>query len=312
MPAPRRARGSKRDAARDRIVGVLVGVALSATALACSSSEPTAVGSKVVSRAPVRNATFSFVVIGDFGTGEPAEEEVARAVRAWHEERGVDALVTTGDNVYESGHPRFFGDAWAEPYGWVGDAGLDVIASLGNHDIRTADGRFVMELLEMPDRWYSVVVGDAEVFVLDANRPESAEQAEWLRGALAASRATWKIVVFHHPAFSCSKHDGEPEVQSVWVPLFEREGVDLVLNGHDHNYQRFSELNGVTYVVTGGGGNADLYDIEDCPAGYPRRVVANDDDHHFVAVEGSARRVRLRSIATDGDAIDDVALDRAS
>lgn len=230
-------------------------------------------------------------------------------MRRWNEDHSIDALVTTGDNVYESGHPRFFGVAWEQPYGWVEDAGIEVIASLGNHDIRTQDGRFVMELLGMPARWYSVVIGDAEVFALDANYPTDPEQLEWFRDALQASEARWKIAVFHHPAFSCSRHDGEPAVQRLWVPIFERARVDLVLNGHDHNYQRFAELDGVTYVVTGGGGNPELYPVDDCPAGYPRRAVANDQDHHFVAVEGSARRLRLRAVASDGGVIDDVALE---
>jgi len=86
-------------------------------------------------------------------------------------------------------------------------------------------------------------------------------------GALARSAARWKVAVFHQPAYSCGTHGSSPEVQREWVRLFQRSGVDLVLNGHDHDYQRFAPIGGVTYVVTGGG--AELYEVGDCPAGTP-------------------------------------------
>ena len=251
----------------------------------------------------VHRPTFRLAVIGDFGTGEHSEQAVARAIR--ERRRSLDALLTTGDNVYDSGDPSDFAEAWAQPYGWVEGTGLNVIASLGNHDVQTDDGRPVMELLGMPRPWYLEIVGDADIFVLDTNRLAEADQTRWLRRALAGSRGAWKIVVFHEPAYSCSRHDGSDVVQERWVPLFEAAGIDLVVNGHDHNYQRFAEQRGVTYVVTGGGGSATLYGLDECPEDYPERVVGNDQVHHFLVIEGSARRLRTRAIAADGRVIDD-------
>ncbi len=89
---------------------------------------------------------------------------------------------------------------------------------------------------------------------------------------------------------------------------FEEAGVDLVLSGHDHNYQRFDERGGVTYVVTGGGGNSRLYELKECPADYPERLVGNAQVNHFLLVEGSARRLRVRALTGDGEVIDDFSL----
>ncbi|MBA3350486.1 MAG: metallophosphoesterase [Actinobacteria bacterium] len=283
----------------------LLGAALLLLGQACNAGGDFNTDHPSKSAHPVVRPRFGFVVIGDFGTGEASEHDVARVVHNWAQSHPVDALLTTGDNVYDSGNPRAFDDAWRRPYGWVEDSNLSVIAALGNHDIRTDGGAPVMDLLEMPHRWYSRRVGNAEVFVLDANEPELPDQLAWLQASLARSDATWKIVVFHQPAYSCSHHDGEPSIVERWVPIFEQGGVDLVLSGHDHNYQRFEGADDIAYVVTGGGGNATLYGLDACPEETPERVVANDEFHHFVAIEGSAQRLRLRAIAPDGSIIDD-------
>ena len=93
----------------------------------------------------------------------------------------------------------------------------------------------------------------------------SATETAWLEQQLSESVATWKIAVFHHPPYTCGGHAGDTRVAREWVPLFESYGVQLVLSGHDHNYQRFAARNGVTYVVHGGGA-AGLYSLRGCPA----------------------------------------------
>jgi hypothetical protein len=105
--------------------------------------------------------------------------------------------------------------------------------------------------------------------------------------------------VFHQPAYSCGRHKSSPEVQREWVGLFQRSGVDLVLNGHDHDYQRFAPIGGVTYVVTGGGG-AELYGVGDCPAGTPRPVVFNDDVHQFLYVSATASEMEGHAVSAAG------------
>jgi hypothetical protein len=247
-------------------------------------------------------------VVGDFGTGGVVEQQISDAIETWATAPRADALVTTGDNIYPAGETEDFADAWRRPYRWVSDGGFEVIASLGNHDVQADNEDEVMEVLGMPAPWYRERIGAAELFVLDSNGVADQEQVFWLQDSLAESRAAWQIAVFHQPAYSCAEYGSTEEVIEHWLPLFEAEGVDLVLNGHDHNYQRF-ESNGVTYIVTGGGG-ARLYDLDRCSAGYPRRL-AGAVEHHFVTVVGSARSMRIMARDRRGRSIDAVTLTRA-
>jgi 3',5'-cyclic AMP phosphodiesterase CpdA len=240
------------------------------------------------------------VVIGDFGTGSATERSVATGVRLWAQADPFDALVTTGDNVYPDGAPARYDAAWHEPYGWVDDEGTDIVASLGNHDSQHGHQEDVMELLGMPSPYYARVIGDAQLFVLNGNEPEDPEQLEWLRRELARSETAWQIVVFHQPAYSCGRYEPPVEIVAEWRPFFERHDVELVLNGHDHNYQRFAPQGGVVYVVTGGGG-AGLYAVRECPG----LLVHDDDKHHFLAIEGSSEELKGKVIALDGAVLDE-------
>jgi hypothetical protein len=254
--------------------------------------------------APISRPTVSLTVVGDFGTGGRAERAVAQTMHDWVDEHAVDGLVTTGDNFYPRGDPQYFMRAWDIPYGWAVSTRLEIVASLGNHDFEYRGGASVVSKLKMPGLWYQKSLGDADLFVLDANRVADPAQTRWLADHLRDSDARWQIAVFHHAAYSCSEHGSTPEIVESWVPLFENGGVDLVLNGHDHNYQRFEAEGSPTYVVTGGGG-ASLYDLEDCDFDSPDRIEADDEKYHFVAVEGDESRLRVRAIASDGEILDD-------
>src|SRR6266540_2014872 len=135
---------------------------------------------------------------------------------------------------------------------WTGTAQA-ATGTLGNHDIRVDGGRYEYDELDMPRAHYRRSAGNVTFFILNSNRVNSV-QTEWLKKVLPASTAMWKIVVFHHPAWTCGGYRSNTAIVQTWVPLFERYGVQLVLNGHDHNYQRFAPRHGVRYIVHGGGG----------------------------------------------------------
>jgi 3',5'-cyclic AMP phosphodiesterase CpdA len=259
--------------------------------------------SSACSKTPPPVAGTGVVVIGDFGTGDEAELSVSSAIRAWVRDRPFDALVTVGDNVYPDGSPSAFERAWTMPYGWVQDAGVPVIASVGNHDVHTDDGNPVMNLFEMPGPWYRQRVGPIDFFVLDANDFALPGQLEWLSDALTASTATWQVLVFHQPAYSCGKHGSKPGAERKLLPVIAGKGVDLVLNGHDHDYQRFAPIDGVTYVVAGAGG-ASLYAVGHCPAGTPDPVAANDDQHSFVYLVANRSDLAGIAVGADGTVLD--------
>ena len=219
----------------------------------------------------------------------------------WAAAHRVDALVTTGDNVYERGEPELFAAQLDQPYQELRRT-RPLWATLGNHDVSAGHGAEQLRHLGLPDLPYARSLPGLQLLFLDANRVDQA-QASWLDARLSEPGPDLRAVVFHHPAWSCSRHDTSEQVARLWVPVLEDHRVALVLNGHDHNYQRFVSPGGVTYVVTGGGGRR-LYPLDGCAGGAPERVVGLVR-HHFTAVE-----VRDGSLAVTVVADDDTVLDR--
>jgi hypothetical protein len=240
-----------------------------------------------------------FVAFGDFGGG-PAQEAVARAMERWAARHRVDALVTTGDNVYNKGEPEKFGAQLDEPYRELRRT-RPMWISLGNHDIQGGYGAEMLRHLGLPDLPYSKQLPGVQLLFLDANRPDQA-QADWLEARLAGPGPKLRVVVFHQPAWSCSRHDATQAVVDNWVPVLERHQVALVLTAHDHNYQRFTSEQGVSYVVTGGGGR-ELYELDECPPGTPQRMAAARRNH-FTAVEVRDGSLTLTAVAADDTVFD--------
>lgn len=285
-----------RPATLGRATAACVGVAL-LTLSATGAVEPRSVP-------PLPGAT-RVAVIGDFGTASPSERAIASALRASANRHGLSALVTTGDNIYPNGEPENYQDAWHEPYGWIEERGVQVVGALGNHDVRGGHASSVMQLLQMPGRWYTRVIGVLELVVLDSNALHDDTQRQFLADAMAAEKpvgAAFRVVVFHHPPFSCSLHGGDGEVVDRWLPLFEEGDVDLVLSGHEHVYQRFSLDDGDAYVVTGGGG-APLHGMRECAAGSPAPE-AFAVRHHYVLIEATPTTLRLQSLTAGGGLLD--------
>lgn len=248
--------------------------------------------------APSARGATSILAIGDFGVGGKRQREFGAAVRAYVERNPSQLLVTLGDNDYTRG--RSFASSWNASFGWLADAEVGVAGALGNHDVQVRRGRYEFGLLRMSGPYYVRRIGEVELIVLDSTAISTAQTA-WLRGMLATRAGFTRIVVLHHPPFTCGGHLGSVAVRRSWMQLFVRGGVHLVLSGHDHNYQRF-ERDGVTYVVHGGGG-AGLYTLRPCPAGYPRRVAARVG-HGFVHVTADAGSLLVRIVDLTGKTID--------
>lgn len=280
-------------------------VAVTSLLLSCAES-PSSRDSDVQA---VKGGPTRLAVVGDFGSATADEYRIARRIKMWVKNTRVHGFVTTGDNIYPDGHPDSFDAAWHEPYGWVDRRNLTKVASIGNHDHHTDEGRPVMELLDMPHGWYKRHFRHVDVLILDSNRPESERQRRWLRRTLKNSTARWQVVAWHHPPFSCGAHPGDPEMRKAFSGIIRKHGGDLVLNGHEHSYQRFEKKHGVTYVVTGGGG-AKLYDLGPCPDSGPRRVASNDQNHHYVRLFVRKDRIRIRAVSGGGKTIDRHSLTR--
>ena len=234
--------------------------------------------------------------IGDFGVGGSRQRALGAAMRRFEARNGADVLVTVGDNDYTES-PEAFRLNWTTSFGWLRAAGVRVAGALGNHDVRVQGGRYQFSLLGMPGPTYRRKVGLVELFMLDSNDVDEA-QRRWLDRALRSSRARWKVAVFHHPPFTCGAYRSHVAIVRSWVPLFERHGVQLVLSGHDHNYQRFVPRRGVSYVVHGGGVGS-YYPVTRCPRGYPRRVRGRRE-HGWLYLEFTERRALGWAVSISG------------
>jgi Calcineurin-like phosphoesterase len=254
--------------------------------------------------AAAARAATGVLAIGDFGVGGDTELHMGAAMKRFAANRSVQALITLGDNDYTRS-PRSFHRNWVASFGWAARRGLLVAGTLGNHDYEIRAGRYEFDELGMPRRYYRRRIGNIAFFLLDSNRVTT-RQTTWLHRVLARSTARWKVAAFHHPPFTCGGHSGDEEVAARWVPLFRRYGVDLVLGGHDHNYQRFSPRGGVTYVVHGGGGAA-LYSLHPCPAAYPTRVVGREI-HGWLHLRATNEFLRVRAVGPAGHSRDSFVL----
>lgn len=201
------------------------------------------------STAPDRPRPFSFIYMGDAQVGLDTWGTLVRRARAEH----VDAAfyVMAGDLV-NWGERRDDWDLLFHNAAGVYDS-RPLVPAIGNHEVDQGRAALYVDQLDLPEngpegiepeRVYSMEYGDAQFVVLDSNLPPE-PQVEWLDRTLGASDATWKFVVFHHPLYSSRPGDrGQPELKAAWAPLFEKHGVDLVLQGDDHAYLRTFPMKG--------------------------------------------------------------------
>jgi hypothetical protein len=152
----------------------------------------------------------------------------------------------------------------------------------------------------MPGAYYVKRLRDIEVIVLDSTRVTPAQTA-WLQRTLAMPSTRFRMVVLHHPPFSCGSELADPAVREDWVPLLERSGVRLVVAGNAPGYQRFRKGR-LTYVV---GTVVPLVAkrYPPCPRGYPRRVAAKLMPA-FLSVTAGAGRAQVRAVGLDGRTVD--------
>jgi hypothetical protein len=137
---------------------------------------------------------------------------------------------------------------------------VPLFPALGNHELNHNN---YFDLFHLPnnERWYSFDYGHAHFVCLQidwfGSYGPGSEQYLWLEQDLASSQQPWKFVFFHVSPYSSGPHGSDLGVRSALHPLFEQHGIDIVFSSHDHAYER-SVVDGITYVVTGGGG-AELY-----------------------------------------------------
>lgn len=133
------------------------------------------------------------------------------------------------------------------------------------HLVAVSDPEGQLRVLGMSGRFWSEERGDVLLVGLDSNRLDDA-QLGWLDGVLGNSDATWKIVALHHPPYSAGYQGSSLRTRERVAPVPARNGVQLVLSGHDHDWQRSNTIDGVNYVVTGSGSGTRRTGAEDFTA----------------------------------------------
>jgi 3',5'-cyclic AMP phosphodiesterase CpdA len=182
-------------------------------------------------------------------------------------------VLTLGDTAYDDGSAGQFARCYAPSRGRFRDRTYPVP---GNHDYQTAGasgyyGFFGPRAGQPGEGWYSFDLGRWHLVALNSNRDEvggcqpGSEQERWLRADLAAHPARCTLAFWHHPRFSSgTTHGSDPTVAGLWVALYQA-GADVVLAGHEHNYERFAPLDplgrvdparGVREFVVGTGGRS--------------------------------------------------------
>ncbi len=238
---------------------------------------------------------------GDVGTGGTEEYDTAAAMDALEGSVEYSALLLLGDNVYEDGDPSKVDEVVFAPFAGVLDGGTKLLPVLGNHDQDSGFGDAQAAALGMPDRWYSTSIGDVLIVSLDSTRPDDPDQLDWLTSELAGSSARWTIVEMHHPPYSGGAHGSSLDVRDAFSPLFEEYGVQLVLSGHDHDFQRSQIINGVTYIVSGAA--AKLRDAH--RADFAEVAFST---YHFVDISVGADSIDVQAVDQQGQVLDRVSI----
>ena len=250
----------------------------------------------------VGDAPVRFLAFGDSGGG--GSDQYALADQMYTVP--ADLIIHTGDVAYDDGTIGQYED---NVFGVYGDLFRNVpfFPSSGNHDYHTMQGAPFREVFNLPgdsgEKWYSFDYGRVHFVALDTES-DYQTQADWLDKDLAASKLPWKVVYMHRPMYSSGEHGSDTTLRGKLAPVLQRHGVQLVLAGHDHDYERMIPQNGVNYVVTGGGG------IGTRPVGKSSFTAFANDVIHFVYVEVGVDELVLHAIDATGKEFDSMVVPR--
>ncbi len=260
--------------------------------------------------APDADGSFLFTVVGDSGHGGPVARAIARRIRAAH----PAFLIHVGDFAYGHGSVRQLAAQFFPPYRDTLPR-VPLFPTPGNHDLRRRSAYralFAPVVADMPGDGlrYRFVWGPASFVSLSS--PEAAAGAPGLSDDLAAGGAdAWRVLFLHEPLYSAGRKPVEPGLRATLAPLVEAAGVDLVLAGHQHFYERsepsceFVRSARVLHVTSGGGSATHLDPVRP-HRNFPRALSVP----HFLRVRVRPERIDIRAVGPDGRTLDRVRLVR--
>lgn len=228
-----------------------------------SPSAPTTATIELPTDTPVPAPEVVLVGAGDIASCSREGDEATAALL----DMIPGTVFTTGDNVYPDGSMEEFLDCYEPTWGRHKER---TYPSLGNHDYGTGSAASYFEYFgpaagDPGKGYYSYDLGSWHIIVLNSEIDVSAgsEQEQWLRADLAAHQVACTLAYWHEPRFSSGDlHGSSVRVQPIWQALYDY-GADVVLNGHEHNYERFAPqdpqgnpdpVHGIRQFVVGTGG----------------------------------------------------------
>ena len=274
-----------------------------AAAAARTAPSPTVAPAQAAGQTPLPNKPDSlhFAVIGDNGTGDRDQYEIGKQLAAWRQRFTFPLVLMMGDNIYGSDRPQDFVKKFELPYQPLLNAGVKFYASLGNHDSR--EQRYY-KYFNMDGKLYYTFKApkeDVRFFALESTYMDQ-DQLKWIDDELKKSGEKWKIVYFHHPLYSSAgTHGSQLKLRAVLEPLFIQYNVSLVLNGHDHTYERIKPQNGILYFVEGSSGQLRKGDLR---KGSPLTAFGTDTTCTFILIEIDGDLMTFNTIDLAGNVID--------
>ena len=248
---------------------------------------------------PAKEGGVRFGIIGDTGTGSQKQNQLADVLFQYHNAFPFDIVLMMGDNMYGGEQPKDFKTKFENVYRPLLDKKVKFYATLGNHDEQSQ--RFY-ELFNMNGKeYYRFTKGNVAFYSLNSNYMDK-KQLQWLESELAKDTSEWKICFFHHPPYSSGgKHGSDKQLREIVEPIFVRYGVNLVLTGHDHFYERIKPQKGIYYFVAGAGGKLRSGDVR---TNSPITDKAYDRDMSFMVAEIVGDQFYFQAVSRTGETID--------
>ena len=206
-----------------------------------------------------REAPQTLIAVGDIASCSSKGDEQTAALAS----KLPGTIAVLGDIAYPNGSPDDFRNCFDPSWGPLVPR---IKAALGNHEYNTGTAAAAIARFRLPrNGWYSYALGSWHVVVLNGNCSfvggcgVGSPQWRWLEADLAAHPAACTLAYWHQPRYSSGLHGSDAAYQPFW-DLLSRAKADLVLSGHDHDYERFAPVRGIRELVVGTGG-AQLYPI---------------------------------------------------
>ena len=271
--------------------------------------------------APAGTEPFKFVYMGDAQNGLDSWGNLVR--NAYAKEPDAAFYIMAGDLV-NRGNERDDWDSFFHNAAGVYDC-RQLVPAIGNHEDQGELGPLMyLALFDLPDdgpagiepeRAYAFEYSNALFVILDSNLP-AASQTEWLEEQLANTKATWKFVVYHHPAYSSGPRRDNPEVRALWGALFDKYHVDLALQGHDHAYLRTwpmrdqkrvdSLSEGTIYIVSVSG--TKYY--EQGEFDYTEFGMTNVSTYQVLDIQIEGKQLTYKAYDAEGDVRDEFVIEK--